>query len=64
VLGFLDQAASMQHLRRDLFIRVEMLIESGETDLEPLLLEDIRETTLGKRRCSGIWPPSNPILRE
>src|SRR6185437_14737996 len=48
MLSFLDQAAIMQQLRRDLFVRVEMLIESGETDLDPLLLEDIRETALGQ----------------
>src|SRR5690349_15851093 len=40
---FLNQAAVVQHLGRDLFVGVEVLVERRETDLEPALFEDVRK---------------------
>lgn len=48
VLGLLDQAAIVQDLRRDLFARLEVVLDLRKADLEPLLLKDIREATLRK----------------
>src|SRR5688572_22058030 len=48
VLRLLDQAATVQHFGRDLFVGVEVLLQSGETDLQPLLLEDVGKTALGQ----------------
>jgi hypothetical protein len=50
MLGLLDQATRVQHFRCDLLVGIEMLIECPETNLEPLLLEDIRE--------SALWQPA------
>src|SRR5689334_17253701 len=44
----LDQAARVQDLGRDLFVGIEVLLERGETDLEPALLEDVGEAALGQ----------------
>ena len=38
---FLNQAAIVQDLGRDLFTGVEVLIERRETDLDPALFEDV-----------------------
>src|SRR5690349_1618277 len=40
---FLNQAAIVQDLGRDLLAGVEVLIERPETDLDPALLEDVRK---------------------
>src|SRR5262249_28485738 len=48
VLRLFDQTAIVQNFRSDLFVGVEVLIERAETDLEPLLLEDVGKAALGK----------------
>src|SRR5688500_9224274 len=45
---FLNQAAGVQHLRRDLFVSVEVLVQGREADFEPALLEDVRKAALGQ----------------
>src|SRR5215216_4127603 len=46
MLRLLDQTPFVQHFRSDLFVGIEVLLESGETDLQPLLLEDVGKTAL------------------
>lgn len=48
VLRLLDQAAIVEDLRRDLIARLEVILDLRKADLEPLLLKDIRKTTLRK----------------
>src|SRR5689334_9672621 len=50
---FLNQAPVVQHLRRDFFIGVEVLIERRETDLDPALLEDVRKAAF--RQTAMQW---------
>src|SRR3982750_3175911 len=46
VLGLLDNAAMVQHLWRDFIVGRKRFFQRFETDLDPLLLENIRKATL------------------
>src|SRR5687768_6404897 len=46
VLGFLDDSAIMQQLRRDLLIGLETTIQGSQTYFQPLLLKDVGKSAL------------------
>ena len=60
---FLNEPALVQKFRRDLFIRLEMLIQRFQANLNPFFLEDVGEAALGQPAMQRHLPTFKPDLR-